>query len=314
MYQTEKIILTEDMKRIISEIDALKLHWNTLALSAPHQLLALNHVAQLQNIIEKPDFFARAAQQPASELTEKQILKLHGELLKGEKDPNNSHGKYKTFHNSIRRFDDKGNEIEFVIRKAHPAETPGKLHTLISWYNLERQKKTLHPLIAIAVFHLVFLAIHPFDDGNGRICRFMTNLLLVQQGYIYMPFYGLENLIRKNNENWEAALLETEKTLQEDEILWEPWIQMFLDTLYLQKNGLQILMQQAQEAVSSLTPEEVSVLEYVRKHGKSSEEQMVKSLALNSVALQMSLVALCKKKLLRKTLWGLGGNYALAAK
>lgn len=311
MYQTEKIILTQEIERIIHDIDAFKAQWKELAIHAPHRLLVLNHTAQLQNFIDKPDFFARVANQPPPVLTETQILQLHRELLKDDEDIRNSHGRYKTFHNSIRKFDDKGNEVEFVIRKAHPDETPEKMRALLEWYNHEQQQKTLHPLVAIAIFHILFLAIHPFDDGNGRICRFLTNLLLVQQGYIYMPFYGLENLIRKNNENWELALLQTEKTLQASSPNWQPWFDMFFATLHQQKNELHTIMQQAEKAGEELSPQAVHMLEHVRKNGACSFGELARAAHIGEPESRHLLDTLIQRKLLRKTRKGLRACYIL---
>ncbi|RTQ50278.1 Fic family protein [Hymenobacter gummosus] len=64
---------------------------------------------------------------------------------------------------------------------ATPEETPGKMHDLIEWYRSHRA--ALHPLVLAAQFHHRFVAIHPFDDGNGRMTRLLTNMLLMKAGY-----------------------------------------------------------------------------------------------------------------------------------
>jgi Fic family protein len=64
---------------------------------------------------------------------------------------------------------------------ASPEETPAKMNDLLDWYNTVED--TTHPIILAAAFHYKFITIHPFDDGNGRICRILMNLILMKNGY-----------------------------------------------------------------------------------------------------------------------------------
>jgi Fic family protein len=72
----------------------------------------------------------------------------------------------------------------------------------------------LHPLILIGIFIVHFLAIHPFQDGNGRLSRVITTLLLMQFGYVYTPYSSLESIIEKNKENYYLSLRKTQATLE----------------------------------------------------------------------------------------------------
>lgn len=85
-------------------------------------------------------------------------------------------GQYKTAPNSLRT---STGQMHFY---ATPEEAPALMGDLLKWYREEIGH--LHPLILAATFHYRFVAIHPFDDGNGRMARLLMNLLLMQAGYV----------------------------------------------------------------------------------------------------------------------------------
>jgi Fic family protein len=86
-------------------------------------------------------------------------------------------GQYKTAPNHVLT---STGEMHYY---ATPEETPAKMGNLIAWYRRETDKAELHPLILAATFHYQFVAIHPFDDGNGRMARLLMNLIFLQYGY-----------------------------------------------------------------------------------------------------------------------------------
>ncbi len=95
----------------------------------------------------------------------------------------------------------------------------------------EREQAQLHPLLIIAIFVVVFLAIHPFQDGNGRLSRVLTTLLLLQAGYTYVPYSSLESVIEHNKEAYYLALRHTQGTIRTDAPNWQPWLVFFLRSL-----------------------------------------------------------------------------------
>src|SRR5262245_58083254 len=72
------------------------------------------------------------------------------------------------------------------------------MEELVRWTNKTISENSLHPLLIIGVFVVVFLAIHPFQDGNGRLSRILTTLLLLRAGYVYVPYASLESIIEEN--------------------------------------------------------------------------------------------------------------------
>lgn len=87
-------------------------------------------------------------------------------------------GRYKTAPNHVRT---STGEVHYY---ASPEETPAQMGDLMAWYRREAESGALHPLLLAATFHYRFVAIHPFDDGNGRMARLLMNLLLMQRGYV----------------------------------------------------------------------------------------------------------------------------------
>ncbi len=85
----------------------------------------------------------------------------------------------------------------------------------------------MHPLLIIAIFNVVFLAIHPFQDGNGRLSRILITLMLLRAGYDYVPYASLESVVEENKDLYYKALRRTQKTLNQDAPDWQPWLGFF---------------------------------------------------------------------------------------
>jgi Fic family protein len=112
------------------------------------------------------------------------------------------------------------------------------MQSLIDWTAKTLEDKSYHPLIIVAVFNVIFLAIHPFQDGNGRLSRILVTLLMLKTGYNYIPYSSLESIIEKNKDAYYLALQRTQKTLKQDKIDWFPWVHFFLSSLKRQKDHL----------------------------------------------------------------------------
>ena len=112
------------------------------------------------------------------DVTENHIRQLHRDLLRHSGKDQRHRGAWTTAPNSIAAFDETGRQIGVVFETATPFDTPGRMVELIDWYNAATQDHDLHPLLLIGIFVVVFLEIHPFQDGNGRLSRVLTTLLL----------------------------------------------------------------------------------------------------------------------------------------
>jgi Fic family protein len=148
--------------------------------------------------------------------TENHIKQLHQILLRHSEKDARHRGHYKTQPNSIAAFDETGAQIGIVFQTATPFDTPQLMTELVGWANREREAERLHPLLVIALCVVVFLEIHPFQDGNGRLSRALTTLLLLQAGYAYVPYSSLESVVERSKEAYYLALRQTQGTIRTD--------------------------------------------------------------------------------------------------
>ena len=147
-------------------------------------------------------------------------------------------GEYKRLSNTVAAFDQNGKEIGIIFETAAPFDTPRLMRELVEWTSANLNEKYHHPLLVIALFVVVFLAIHPFQDGNGRLSRVLTMFLLLKAGYSYVPYSSMESIIEDNKEGYYRALRQTQNTLKKHPD-YEPWIMFFLRTLQKQKIRLE---------------------------------------------------------------------------
>lgn len=141
---------------------------------------------------------------------ENHITQLHRDLLVHSTKDARHRGKYKTHENRVVAFDENGREIATIFETASPFDTPRLMRELIDWVRVSREEQSLHPLLVVALFVVIFLEIHPFEDGNGRLSRILTTLLLMQGGYAYVPYSSLESIIEQNKQAYYVALRQTQ--------------------------------------------------------------------------------------------------------
>ncbi len=126
------------------------------------------------------------------------IKHFHKELLKYVEKDALHRGEYKKSENKVLMVNKKGEEAGVLFDTTPAYLTPTSMQELIEWTKKALKEKMYHPLLVIANFLVEFLAIHPFQDGNGRLSRILTNLLLLREGYVYMPYVPHEKLIEDN--------------------------------------------------------------------------------------------------------------------
>jgi len=192
---------------------------------------------------------------------ESHIQQLHRDLLFYVGKDEAHRGHYKTHTNSVVARDTDGSLIGVVFETATPFDTPRLMADLVAWYAAEKERKVLHPLMAIAVFVVTFLAIHPFEDGNGRLSRVLTTLLLLQAGYAYVPYSSLESVIEQNKGGYYVALRQTQVTIYQDTQDWEPWLLFFLRSLHAQVRRLEKKVELEKIVLAALPGLSLNILE-----------------------------------------------------
>ncbi len=280
--------LGQDLVKLIAEIDEFKGRWDALKTLSPDRLKALRKVATVESIgsstriegakltdaqvetllsnIKMQSFNTRDEQEVAGyaeamdlvfqafedmRLTENHISQLHLTLLRHSEKDERHRGAYKTLRNDVVAIDADGNQIGVVFETATPFETPREMEALVAWTKKAIEEESLHPVLIIAVFVVQFLAIHPFQDGNGRLSRVLTTLLLLRAGYVYAPYASLERVIEENKDLYYKALRRTQTTLKGEKPDWEPWIGFFLRCLKKQKDSLASRLDREREAQGS---------------------------------------------------------------
>lgn len=296
--------ISPEMLRLIGEIDEFKGSWRTLTTLAPERLAVLKRVATIESIgsstriegakltdiqveellgrLDQKSFVSRDEQEVAGyaetmdavfdsyttiTVSENYIKQLHGMLLRHSTKDDRHRGEYKKVANHIEAFDADGKSVGIVFKTASPFDTPFKMQELVAWTRDAMADRALHPLIVIGLFTVVFLEIHPFQDGNGRLSRVLTTLLLLQAGYGYVPYSSLESVIEANKEGYYLALRRTQGTLMRDEPDFEPWLLFFLRGLKKQKDRLAEKIA-LEPAIEGLHPDSVKILEEAKRLGR----------------------------------------------
>ncbi|SFJ95012.1 Fic family protein [Desulfomicrobium apsheronum] len=312
MITADTLNITHELLGLIAEIDEFKGAWKALGSLAPERLLALRWVATIESIgsstriegsklsdsaVEKllanlsiRSFATRDEQEVAGyaetmeqifqswehiPLTENYIRQLHRDVLRHSDKDERHRGNYKTSPNNVAAFDEKGQQIGIVFETAAPFDTPRLMRDLVEWTNHALETKKLHPLLVMGVFAVTFLAIHPFQDGNGRLSRILTTLLLLRCGYSYTPYSSLESVIENSKEGYYLALRQTQTTIRTENPNWQPWILFFLRALHQQMKRLEKKLEKEHLLLAALPELSLRILEHAREHGRVTLKEMV---------------------------------------
>lgn len=332
MIKTDTLRITPDILALIAEIDEFKGAWRALGTLAPERLSALRHVATIESIgsstriegskladreverllanIEVKAFATRDEQEVAGyaevmetvfrswaeiPLTENHIRQLHRDLLAYSEKDAWHRGNYKTSPNNVVAFDSKGKQIGIVFETATPFDTPRLMTELAAWFGEAGNDRKLHPLLAIGMFVVEFLAVHPFQDGNGRLSRVLTTLALLRAGYAYVPYSSLESVIEHSKESYYLALRQTQATLYSDAPNWQPWLLFFLRALQQQKERLAKKIERERIILSSLPELSARILDQAREHGRVTLSDMAKLTGANRNTLKKHFRALVEQ-------------------
>jgi len=221
--------------------------------------------------------------------TENYIKQLHQILLQHSDKDTWHRGQYKTNTNSVAAFNEHGEQIGIVFQTASPFDTPRLMTELVSWVNAQRESKLLHSLLIAAIFVVVFLEIHPFQDGNGRISRALTTLMLLQAGYAYVPYSSMESVIELNKEAYYLALRQTQGTIRTEAPNWQPWLVFFLRSLAEQVRRLEKKVERERLVLARLPDLPLQIVELAREHGRVSIGDVIKLTGISRNTLKAHL-------------------------
>jgi Fic family protein len=199
--------------------------------------------------------------------SESVIKHFHRELLKYVEKDTRHRGDYKHQENKVYMVDAAGQSIGILFDTTPVYLTPKEMQELVEWTKNALQSRNHHPLLVIAGFLVEFLQIHPFQDGNGRLSRILTNLLMLQAGYAYMTYVSHEKLIEDNKPEYYLALRQSQRTFKTDQDSILPWLTFFLDISLIQaRMALNLLSDENIEQL--LSPRQVEVWRYMQQTAK----------------------------------------------
>ena len=345
MNPLEKLTITSELLRQVAELDEFKGRWNDLGKLAPERLSAFRRIATIQSVgsstriegaklsdgeverllsgLSLDSFRSRDEQEVAGyaetmelifeswneiPLTENHIKQLHGRLLRHSQKDERHRGQYKTLLNSIEAFDAEGKSLGIIFETASPFDTPRLMEALVGWASEALSGREHHPVLVIAVFVVRFLAIHPFQDGNGRLSRILTTLLLLRAGYAYVQFSSLERVIEDNKDGYYVSLRRAQATLDKDESGLQDWIAFFLRCLILQKDALEGRLEKERLA-AGLAPLSERLLQIAREQGRLTMAAAVRITAANRNTVKVHLRRLAESGRLVKHGRGRGTWY-----
>ncbi|MDD5721013.1 MAG: Fic family protein [Candidatus Pacebacteria bacterium] len=208
--------------------------------------------------------------------SESSIQHLHKELLKYVEKDKLHRGEYKKTENRVEMINEAGESVGVLFDTTPAWLTPKEMQELVEWTKESFIQKEIHPLLIVANFLIEFLNIHPFQDGNGRLSRVLTNLMMLQAGYAYMPYVSHEKLIEDNKAEYYIALRKSQKTLKSNNANIEPWLEFFFNVLLTQaKQAIELLSKENIEKL--LSPKQLLVWEYLEKVSEATPGEISKN-------------------------------------
>ena len=338
---------SNEILNLVSQIDTFKGSWQVFGRLAPDRLQLLKKVATIESVasstriegvtltdlevesllnnLKRTSFRTRDQQEVAGyakgmelifdsfdaiRLDENHIKQLHATLLAFSTKDERHRGEYKKLENSVAAFDENGKDISIIFKTASPLETPYKMQELLEWTSHAFESGKIHPLLVIAVFTVHFLAIHPFQDGNGRLSRILTTLLLIQCGYEYVIYSSLERIIENNKELYYLNLRRGQSTLYTDNSLLNEWITFFLMCMADQKNHL-LKKLETEHLLDRLPPLSQKILEILQTRGRITNREIQEITGSNRNTIKFYLKSLVDSGHIEASGKGRGVRYSL---
>jgi Fic family protein len=248
------------------------------------------------------------------EISERYIHQLHSILLKHSEKDQMHRGSYKTSSNKVVAKYPDGTQ-RTLFDPTPPHLTPVEMPQLIEWLNERMEMQDMHPLIYIAGFVYEFLSIHPYKDGNGRLSRLLTTLLLMKHGYDFIQYVSFENVIESSKDKYYRVLMDGQQNRYKDNERINAWILYFMQCLIVLTERLDAKYKTFSRLKPALNMRQLQVLDFIRNNEPAQVGEIDKALAEYSRnTLKKDLAYLVKEKLLLKTGERKGTRYHILKK
>ena len=238
-------------------------------------------------------------------ITENSLKNLHNILLKHSKKDEWHKGNYKQHSNAVEaNLPDGTKQIIFKTTEAG-FPTQDAMRKLIDWYNNDLDT---HPLVKCALFAYDFVSIHPFQDGNGRLSRLISSLLLLKYGYKWIQYVSFEHEIESRKTEYYRVLRNCQAQRPNEDV--SEWISFFFSAL---KNIQEQLMKKLETIgiETKLSPRDKSILTFIGNNAGCKSGEIAKKLGIPSPTVKRILPVLINKNLIEKHGIGPGTNYSI---
>jgi len=233
------------------------------------------------------------------------IKNLHNQLLKFSIKDQWHRGDYKQHTNAVEaNFPDGRSQIIFKTEEpGYPTEDA--MRSLIAWYFEETE---VHPLIITACFVYDFLSIHPFQDGNGRLSRLLTSLLLLKYGYNWIEYISFEHEIEKNKKSYYRSLRNCQSNRPNEDVT--EWIEFFLNSLINLQGKLERKLERL-GVETELSPKEKIVFRFIEANPGVKIGEISKKIGIPNTTMKRIIRTLMDHDLIKKYGKGAGTNYGV---
>lgn len=233
------------------------------------------------------------------------IKNLHSILMRYSTKDDWHKGGYKQHSNAVEATYADGRR-QVIFQTTEPGfATEDAMNRLIDWYNNEH---TVHPLVKCAVFTYEFLSIHPFQDGNGRLSRLLSALLLLKTGYQWIQYISFEHEIESRKQEYYRVLRSCQAQRPGEDI--SEWITFFFDAL----KKIQVLLMEKlriSDADGKLLPREKLIIGFIENNPGTKSGAIAKALGISRPIVIRTLSALIEKNLVEKHGTGSGTQYTI---
>lgn len=330
------------MIKQLSQIDRFDASWTTLEKKEKYGLQSLKNIATIQSVgsstriegsklnnnqvkslidqIDISKFDDRDSQEVAGyfnvlniltkspediRISASDIKNMHNQLLKYSQKDTWHKGEYKQHSNAVEAIFPDGSK-QIIFKTTEPGyATADAMRNLINWYNTEDQ---VHNIVKIAAFVYEFLSIHPFQDGNGRLSRLLTTLLLLQNKYAWIEYVSFEHEIENKKKEYYNSLRECQAQRPNEDI--SSWVIFFLSSLVNLQQKLEKKLDVKARSVK-LAPREKSIYLFIMENPGAKSGEISKSLNIPNPTTKRILTQMVKDEIIDKFGKGAGVNYAI---
>jgi len=235
--------------------------------------------------------------------SESVIKHFHKELLKYVKKDELHRGEYKKTENRVEMVSAAGQSVGVLFDTTPAYLTPKEMQELAEWTQMALADKKYHPLLIVGNFLVEFLQIHPFLDGNGRLSRVLANLLLLREGYLYMPYISHEKLVEDNKSDYYMALRRSQKTFKTEHEDITLWLVFFL-TIFLKQSEMAVDLLSKENIEKLLSVKQLAVWQYLQTVDEATPGEIAKYAKVARPTVNQALDKLLRLKKVER--FGLG--------